>query len=183
MHLHNTEIPDVVIIEPRLFSDERGFFAETWRRERYEEAGITGTFVQDNVSRSSRGVVRGLHFQNPTPQGKLVMALTGSIFDVAVDLRRGSPTFGRWVGAELSSETLRQLWIPRGFAHGFQALSDGVVVAYKCTGSYSPPDERAIRWDDPDIGIQWPIADARLSPRDLEAPRLRDLPEEWLFER
>jgi dTDP-4-dehydrorhamnose 3,5-epimerase len=176
-----TTLAGVYIVHPAIFPDERGFFAETWRRERYEEAGITGTFVQDNVSRSSRGVVRGLHFQSPSAQGKLVTALSGAIFDVAVDLRRDSSTFGQFFGVELSGESLRQLWIPEGFAHGFQALTEGAVVSYKCTAAYAPEHERSLRWNDPEVGIRWPIESATLSEKDAIAPLLSDMEDGWLF--
>jgi dTDP-4-dehydrorhamnose 3,5-epimerase len=181
MQITQTRLPGVLVLEPRRFHDPRGSFAETWRRERYEEAGLPGRFEQDNVSISARGVVRGLHFQNPAPQGKLVTALSGAIFDVAVDLRRDSPTFGAWVGVELSGDDLRQLWIPEGFAHGFQALTDGTIVSYKCTAPYVPEAESSIRWDDPRIGIEWPLADSILSPKDAAAPLLADIPPIRLF--
>jgi dTDP-4-dehydrorhamnose 3,5-epimerase len=181
MKVEQTELEGVLVITPRLHRDGRGFFAESWRRERYAEVGLPPAFAQDNVSLSRRGVVRGLHFQNPSAQGKLVSALAGSIFDVAVDLRRGSPTFARWFGVELSGETMRQLWVPAGFAHGFQALTDGAVVAYKCTSPYSPADEHSLRWNDPRVGIEWPLAEAMLSEKDEAAPLLDEMPEEWLF--
>lgn len=177
-----TPLPGVLILEPRIFPDERGVFAETWRRERYEEAGLPGSFVQDNVSGSTRGVVRGLHYQkDPNAQGKLVTALRGTIFDVAVDLRRDSPTFLQWFGVELSGDTLRQLWIPEGFAHGFQALTEGAVVTYKCTAPYSPADERSLRWNDPAVGIEWPLESATVSDKDAIAPLLSEMEDEWLF--
>ncbi|CAN5659391.1 dTDP-4-dehydrorhamnose 3,5-epimerase [soil metagenome] len=181
MRVVKTEIEGLRIVEPRVHADERGLFAETWRLERYSGEGLPERFEQDNVSVSRRGVVRGLHFQNPTAQGKLVTALSGAIFDVAVDLRRDSSTFGRWIGAELSGSNLRQLWIPAGFAHGFQALEDDTVVAYKCTAPYAPADDRSLRWNDPAIEIRWPLPEAILSDKDRAAPLLSELPEEWLF--
>jgi dTDP-4-dehydrorhamnose 3,5-epimerase len=181
MTIVETQLPGVLIIEPRVFRDERGHFAETWRRERYHQAGIGADFVQDNVSYSRGGVLRGLHFQNPTPQGKLVTVLQGEVWDVAVDLRESSPTFRQWVGVGLSGENLRQLWIPEGFAHGFVVTGESAVFSYKCTRVYAPTHERSLRWDDPDIGIQWPVAEPVLSLKDAEAPLLRDTPSEHLF--
>jgi dTDP-4-dehydrorhamnose 3,5-epimerase len=174
------DIPDVLLVAPRVFRDDRGHFFESWQQERYAEAGIPGPFVQDNVSVSHHGVVRGLHYQEPFGQGKLVSCLRGRVFDVAVDLRRGSPTFGAWVGAELSDENGHQLWVPAGFAHGFQVLSDEAVFAYKVTEPYVASAERSIRWDDPAIGIVWPFAAAVLSPKDAVAPLLADMPPEHL---
>jgi dTDP-4-dehydrorhamnose 3,5-epimerase len=176
-----TRIPGVVVLEPRVFPDERGFFLETWSRERYADAGIAPTFVQDNLSFSRRHVLRGMHFQNPAPQGKLVSVLDGAVYDVAVDLRRSSPTFGEWVGVELSSENHRQMYVPEGFAHGFVVTSDTALFSYKCTRAYSPHEERSLRWDDPDVGIEWPVSTPVLSAKDAGAPRLRDIPEEFLF--
>jgi dTDP-4-dehydrorhamnose 3,5-epimerase len=181
MNVVETRLPGVLVLEPRIFRDERGHFAETWRLNGYGEAGITAEFVQDNVSVSHRGVLRGLHFQNPEPQGKLVTVLHGSVFDVAVDVRRGSPTFGEWEGVDLSGENLRQLWIPEGFAHGFVVTSDVAVFSYKCTGYYAPGCERSLRWDDPDIGIAWPVTDPLVSDKDAAAPLLKHLPAEVLF--
>jgi dTDP-4-dehydrorhamnose 3,5-epimerase len=176
-----TKLEGVLVLEPRVFADERGRFVETWNAERYAEAGILGPFVQDNVSVSKRGVLRGLHFQNPNAQGKLVSVLHRTVYDVAVDLRQGSPTFGEWVGVELSAENGRQMWIPEGFAHGFQALCDGTVFSYKCTAPYSPTDEHSLRWDDPALGIDWPLAEPVVSVKDAAAPVLMGLPEEQLF--
>lgn len=172
MKVERMELEGVLVIEPRLHSDSRGVFLESWRRARYAEAGLPERFEQDNVSVSRRGVLRGLHYQAPNPQGKLVTAVYGAIFDVAVDLRAGSPTFGRWMGVELTAESMRQLWIPAGFAHGFQALSDGAVVSYKCTAPYSPADEHSLRWNDPQVGIRWPLPDPILSDKDAAAPLL-----------
>jgi len=169
-----TKLEGVLVLEPRVFADERGHFLETWNAERYAEAGISGPFMQDNVSVSKRGVLRGLHFQNPNAQGKLVSVLHGFVYDVAVDLRTDSPTFGEWVGVELSAEDGRQMWIPEGFAHGFQALEDGTVFSYKCTASYSPTDEHSLRWNDPALGIVWPLADPFVSAKDAEALSLRE---------
>jgi dTDP-4-dehydrorhamnose 3,5-epimerase len=175
MRVLETGLEGVLIVEPRVFEDERGSFVENWHASRYAELGIEGPFVQDNVSVSKRGVIRGLHFQAPNPQGKLVAVLHGAVYDVAVDVRAGSRAFGRWVGVELSAANARQLWIPAGFAHGFQALQEGTVLSYKCTGYYSPADERSVHWQDPDIGITWPIAEPLLSPKDAAAPVLADL--------
>lgn len=173
-------IADVLLIEPDVFGDARGYFLESFNAARYRDAGILQPFVQDNVSRSARGVLRGLHFQHPNAQGKLVQVLAGEVFDVAVDVRSGSPTFGQWVGATLSEENHHQLWVPPGFAHGFVVTSDWATFAYKCTALYDRPSERAIRWDDPDIAIRWPIVDVQLSPKDAAAPRLRDAASETL---
>ncbi len=175
-----TELPDVLLIEPDIFGDDRGFFMEIFQARRYAQAGITGDFVQDNVSYSQRSVLRGLHFQHPQAQGKLVYVLQGEVFDVVVDIRRGSPTFGRWYGAYLSVDNKRQLWIPQGFAHGFCVTSEAALFAYKCTDYYNPETEGSIRWDDPEIGIDWPLADVSLSGKDAEAPALRELPEDRL---
>ena len=172
----------LLIIEPKVFGDARGFFQELWNRRRYREAGLDVEFVQDNLSLSSRGTLRGLHFQNPNPQGKLLQVLQGEAFDVAVDIRRGSPTFRRWHGLVLSGENKRQFYIPPGFAHGFVVLSETALFHYKCTDFYSPQDELAIRWDDPDIGIEWRINEPLLSERDAKAPYLRDMPAAGLFE-
>jgi dTDP-4-dehydrorhamnose 3,5-epimerase len=169
------EIPDVVRIEPDVHRDARGFFLETWHQGKYAEGGIPGPFVQDNHSRSRRGTLRGLHAQLQRPQGKLVRVVDGEVFDVAVDIRRGSPTFGKWVGDRLSGENLRQLWIPPGFAHGFCVLSETVHLEYKCTDFYDPADEIAIAWNDPGIGIVWPLQDPTLSKKDAAAPRLADV--------
>lgn len=173
------DIPEVLLITPRVLRDERGQFLETWRASAYGEHGM-GPFVQDNVSVSSRNVLRGLHFQHPHGQGKLVSALRGRVFDVAVDVRAGSPTFGQWVGAELSDTEGRQLYVPPGFAHGFVTLTDGVVFSYKCTEYYAPHTERAVRWNDPAIGIQWPCANPLVAAKDAAAPLLADLPESQL---
>ena len=182
MNVLRCELDGLRIIEPTAFGDARGYFLETWNQRRYREAGIDAHFVQDNVSLSRRGALRGLHFQNPAPQGKLVSALQGEVFDVAVDLRRGSPTFGRWHGTDLSGENKRQFYIPPGFAHGFLVLSDTALFHYKCTAFYSPQDEWTIRWDDPDLAIRWPLREPVLSQKDSKGRFLRELPPEGLFE-
>jgi dTDP-4-dehydrorhamnose 3,5-epimerase len=168
-------LPEVLLIEPRVFSDARGFFLESYHADRYREAGVRPPFVQDNWSHSVRGTLRGLHFQHPRAQGKLVSCVRGNVFDVAVDIRRGSPTFGRWVGAELSDTNKYQLWVPPGFAHGFCVLSEEADFLYKCTEVYVPEDDGAIVWDDPSIGIEWPISTPILSAKDAAAPLLRDV--------
>jgi dTDP-4-dehydrorhamnose 3,5-epimerase len=165
-------VPDVVLITPRVFTDDRGFFLETYSQRDFASAGITARFVQDNQSRSSRGVLRGLHYQVEHPQGKLVRVARGKIFDVAADIRRGSPTFGKWVGQILDDEKKQALWIPEGFAHGFCVLSDEADVAYKVTDFYDPSAEHGIRWDDPSLGIEWPLTNPILSGKDLEYPPL-----------
>lgn len=177
MRVVETEIPGLLVIEPDIFEDHRGQFLETWREGRGPRLP---PFVQDNLSRSHRGVLRGLHFQHPNPQGKLVTVVHGEVFDVAVDVRRGGPTFGRWWGTRLSSDDYRQLWIPEGFAHGFVALSDEAIVSYKCTAFYSPDDDRTLRWDDPAIGIDWPVSEPELSEKDRRAPRLEELADSQL---
>jgi dTDP-4-dehydrorhamnose 3,5-epimerase len=169
-------IPEVLLVEPAVFGDARGFFMESFSARRYADAGIPGPFVQDNVSRSRRGVLRGLHLQHPHAQGKLVSVLEGEVFDVAVDVRVGSPTFGRWVGEYLSAENHRQLWVPAGFAHGFVVTSDDALFSYKCTEYYRPEAERAVRWDDPRIGITWPVEVPVVSPKDQAGLALDGLP-------
>lgn len=180
MKIIKTHLPGVVIIEPKVFGDERGFFQETWRQEKYEAIGICKEFVQDNLSFSTRGVLRGLHYQQPHTQGKLVSVIQGEVFDVAVDIRVGSPTFGQWVGVTLSSENHRQLWMPPGFAHGFCVLSETTYFTYKCTDVYAPSTEGGICWNDPDIGIEWPLQDIVLSDKDQVYARLKDIPVERL---
>jgi dTDP-4-dehydrorhamnose 3,5-epimerase len=175
MNIIATALPEVLIIEPTLFGDQRGFFLETYQFPRYAEHGVTRPFVQDNMSRSSYGVLRGLHLQNPFAQGKLVTALRGRVLDVAVDVRVGSPNFGRHAAVELSEENHRQLWVPRGFAHGFAVLSDTADFFYKCDDFYSPKDEVSIRWNDPAIGINWGIETPSLSAKDADAPLLKDV--------
>lgn len=175
MKVEPTTLPEVLCITPIIRGDARGVFHESWQLERYAEAGLPRHWVQDNVSCSVRGVLRGLHFQQPSPQGKLVSALRGEILDVAVDIRVGSPRFGRWAAVALSAASARQLWIPPGFAHGFVALADDVVVSYKCTEYYRPECEQTIVWDDPTIGIDWPVAAPILSAKDAAGRRLGEL--------
>jgi len=176
MKVSHTKLEDCVIIEPRVFGDERGFFLETFQAVRYEqEAGIDLAFVQDNHSRSARGVLRGLHFQKTKPQGKLVRVVRGEVYDVALDIRKGSPTFGEWEGVILSEDNKKQLWVPPGFAHGFVVVSDTADVEYKCTDYYDPSDEDSILWNDPDLDIPWPNANPVLSAKDESARRLVDL--------
>jgi dTDP-4-dehydrorhamnose 3,5-epimerase len=170
-----TAIPGVVAIEPAMLGDGRGFFMELFNSGRYEAAGLTATFVQDNLSRSARGVLRGLHLQNPNPQGKLVTVLKGAVLDVAVDVRRHSPTFGQHVRIELSDENRRQLWIPRGFAHGFAVISEWADFFYKCDAPYSPADELVLRWDDPALGIDWGLSSPLVSKRDGNGRLLSEL--------
>ena len=167
-------LPEVLIIEPAVFSDDRGFFHEMYHAEKYGKAGITSAFVQDNRSRSRKGTLRGLHYQIRNPQGKLIWALSGEIFDVAVDIRRNSSTYGKWTGHILSGENKKALYIPPNFAHGFCVLSDEAEVLYKCTDFYSPEHERCIRWDDPDLAIDWPVKNPVLSEKDKHGPLLRD---------
>ena len=175
MKVIKTEIPDVLIFEPTLHGDERGFFLETFQAPRYLEHGLVRPFVQDNLSRSRYGILRGLHLQNPRSQGKLASVLRGRVLDVAVDVRLGSPTFGRHVAVELDGNSFRQLWIPRGFAHGFAVLSETADFYYRCDELYSPSDEIAIRWDDPAIGIDWPVNAPTLSAKDADAPLLSEI--------
>jgi dTDP-4-dehydrorhamnose 3,5-epimerase len=175
MNVIKTDLPEVLIIEPKLFGDQRGFFLETYQFERYVQSGVVQPFIQDNLSRSRHGVLRGLHLQNPGAQGKLVTALRGRVLDVAVDVRVGSPNFGRHVAVELSEDNRRQLWVPRGFAHGFAVLSETADFFYKCDALYSPKDEISVRWNDPAIGIDWGVSDPSLSPKDADAPLLADV--------
>ena len=175
MEVVKTPIEGVLLIKPQVFGDERGYFVETWQKERYEAAGINLSFVQDNHSKSTKGILRGLHFQKQHPQGKLVMVSLGEVFDVAVDIRKGSPTFGKWFGAILNQENQNQLWIPPGMAHGFVVLSDVAHFHYKCTDFYHPGDEGLIRWNDPTIGIDWPYKEEPvLSAKDQIAPFFKD---------
>jgi dTDP-4-dehydrorhamnose 3,5-epimerase len=173
-------IPEVLLVEPRVFADARGYFLETFQSARYAGLGLPAEFVQDNVSRSRRGVLRGLHYQHPNGQGKLVMAVAGAIFDVAVDIRRGSPSLGTWVSALLSDENHAQLYVPPGFAHGFCVVSESATVAYKCTTPYVPSAEATILFSDPDLAIRWPVAEPILSDKDRAGLRLRDMPPERL---
>lgn len=180
MEVIETKLPGVMIVEPNVFGDERGFFMETWNEARYKEAGLPYEFVQDNLSSSQHGVLRGLHFQNPSQQGKLVYVLQGEVFDVAVDIRAGSPHFGEWTGVTLSAENKRQFYVPEGFAHGFVVTSDLALFAYKCTDRYNGDAEGSVLWNDPGIGIEWPIEEPVLSGKDWEAPLLSEMPEERL---
>ncbi len=175
MKIIPTDLPEVLIIEPKLFGDERGFFLEGYQLKRYAEAGIVRPFIQDNLSRSRFGVLRGLHLQNPLAQGKLVSVLRGSVLDVAVDVRVGSPNFGRHVAVELSDLSRRQLWVPPGFAHGFAVLSETADFFYKCDEVYSPEDELAVRWNDPALGIDWKLESPSLSAKDAAAPLLAEV--------
>ena len=176
MKVIKTKLQDCVIIEPIVFSDERGFFLETFQAERYSDlADINLSFVQDNYSRSSKGVLRGLHFQKTKPQGKLIRVVKGEVYDLAVDIRQGSPTFGEWEAVILSEENKTQFWVPPGFAHGFVVLSDTADFEYKCTDYYDPTDEGSILWNDPDLDIPWPIEHPKMSDTDAIAPKLADL--------
>jgi dTDP-4-dehydrorhamnose 3,5-epimerase len=168
-------LPELLLFEPPVFRDARGTFRELYNAERYAAAGLEAPFVQDNLSESARHVLRGLHLQHPRGQGKLVTVAEGAVWDVAVDVRLGSPSFGRWAGVELSAENARQLWIPPGFAHGFVVLTARALFAYKCTALYSPADELTVRWDDPGLGIDWPVAAPLLSSKDAAAPALADI--------
>ena len=181
MKVVETRIPGVLIIEPKVWGDDRGYFLESYRSNRYAELGIPERLVQDNQSYSRRGVLRGLHIQHPFAQGKLVQVYAGVVFDVAVDVRRGSASFGRWVGVTLSGENKRQFWVPAGFAHGFQVVSETALFHYKCTALYAPKNEIGFRWDDPAVAIGWPLTPPILSKRDEAAPLLRDLPRERFF--
>ncbi len=184
MKVIDTKIPDVKIIEPAVFGDERGFFMETWNQKRFEEL-VTGkptTFVQDNHSKSKKGILRGLHYQAENTQGKLVRVVSGEVFDVAVDVRKNSPTFGQWVGEYLSAENKRQLWIPEGFAHGFYVTSEKADFVYKCTDYYNPNSNVTINWDDPELKIEWPLGSkVELSENDMNGKSLKLLSKEKLF--
>ena len=175
MNVVATSLPEVLLLEPKVFGDARGFFLESWNRKTFSALGLDADFVQDNHSRSARGVLRGLHYQLTDPQGNLVRVVSGSVFDVAVDLRRASPNFGRWVGYELSAENQRMLWIPPGFGHGFLVLSESADFLYKTTAYYAPEWDRGVRWNDPDIGIEWPWSGTpTLSAKDQVLPSLKD---------
>lgn len=176
MEVQQTPLAGLLLIQPRRFGDDRGFFQECYHRQRYQEAGLAEDFVQDNFSVSARGVLRGLHYQLPFPQGKLVWVIRGEIFDVAVDLRRQSPTFGRWWGHRLSDSNGLQMYVPPGFAHGFGVLSERAEVFYKCTSLYQQATEHVLRWDDPEVGIDWPIANPQISPRDAAGRSLSQVP-------
>ena len=175
IEVSKTPLSGVVIVENRVFEDERGFFMETFNQKRFKDVGLPAEFLQDNHSRSTRGVLRGLHYQYPQWQGKLVRVIRGAVFDVAVDIRADSMTFGKWFGIELNDENRLQLYIPPGFAHGFLTLSDEVDLVYKCTSLYKPEDDACIAWNDPDIGIEWPISDPLVSEKDAAAPRLSEI--------
>jgi dTDP-4-dehydrorhamnose 3,5-epimerase len=170
------ELPGLLLIEPRVFRDQRGWFMESWNAERYAGAGVLSAFVQDNLSLSQGGVLRGLHYQHPHGQAKLVSVLEGEVWDVAVDIRSGSSSFGRWYGCTLSAENARQLFIPEGYAHGFVVLSGSALFSYKCSDYYRPESEGTIRWDDPDLAISWPVEDPQVSAKDQAAPRLAEIP-------
>jgi len=176
MKVTETEIPGLLVIEPKVHGDARGFFVETWQRERYAEIGMPREFVQDNMSSSGKGVLRGLHLQHPHAQGKLVQVLEGEVFDVAVDVRRGSPWFGQWVGVRLDGKRRNQFWVPAGFAHGYCVLSDMAVFSYKCTDFYHPESELSVLWNDPAIGIDWPLdEEPQLSQKDRAGLLLNDI--------
>ena len=182
MEIITTEFPGLLFIKPKIFGDSRGYFYESWNKARYENAGITEDFVQDNVSFSSKGVLRGLHYQKPYTQGKLVSVLLGEVWDVVVDLRRSSPTFGKWQGFTLTGERKEQLYIPCGFAHGFCVLSETALFQYKCTDKYSPESEHGIMWNDPTLAIPWPVHEPLISDKDTKHPRFKDLSGELLFD-
>lgn len=177
MNIIACDIPGPLIIEPKVFGDERGFFMESWNAATFASAGLDLTFVQDNHSRSQKGVLRGMHFQNPNPQGKLVRVVSGAVFDAVVDLRRSSPTFGQWTGVVLSAENKRMFWVPEGFAHGFLTLEDNTDFLYKCTSAYEPQNECSLAWDDPAVGIEWPLdgIEPKLSAKDAVGVPLADV--------
>ena len=181
MRVTELSLPGLYLIEPRVFGDTRGFFLQTWQSREYLHSGLPGEFLQDNLSFSQQGTLRGLHYQKPNTQGKLVFALKGEVWDVAVDLRLGSPTFGRWEGVVLSAESHNQLYVPPGFAHGFCVTSGEALFYYKCTDLYAPENEHGIAWNDPDLDIPWPVRNPLLSSKDSSNQRLRDIPEELLF--
>lgn len=180
MKVIETRLPGCVVIEPAVFGDERGFFFEGWNAARFGQLGLPDRFVQSNLSSSSKGVLRGLHYQWPRPQGKLVSVLEGEVYDVAVDIRRGSPTFGQWEAVVLSAQNKRQFWIPEGFAHGFAVLSDTALFHYLCTDVYVKEADAGVRWNDADIAVDWPVGAPTLSPKDEHAPFLKDIAEERL---
>jgi dTDP-4-dehydrorhamnose 3,5-epimerase len=180
MKVRELDLPGVLLIEPEVFGDPRGYFFESYHAQRYRDAGIAAPFVQDNLSRSDAGILRGLHFQNPHTQGKLVQVLDGAAYDVVLDVRAGSPTFGRWVGETLTAENKRQLYAPPGFAHGFCVVQAPVLFTYKVTDFYAPDAEVSVLWNDPDLAIPWPVSAPVLNAKDKAAPRLRDIPAERL---
>ena len=181
MRITEFELKGLLLLQPEVFRDERGFFMETWNARKYGQLGLPATFVQDNLSRSSRGTLRGLHYQKPHSQGKLVSLLKGKVWDVSVDLRLDSPTFGKWAGITLDSDSGSQLYIPPGFAHGFCTLSEEALFFYKCTDFYSPDEERGIAWNDPQLNINWPVSDPLLSSKDRGYPNLGEVLPEDLF--
>lgn len=180
MKIIETGLPGCVVIEPQVFGDSRGFFFESFNRDKLAAHGLSLSFAQGNVSSSSRGVLRGLHYQWPRPQGKYVSVVEGEVWDVAVDIRRGSPTFGRWTAVVLSADNKRHFWIPEGFAHGFVTLSERAVFTYLCTETYDPKADAGIRWDDPSLAVDWPVKDVQLSEKDARAPLLADVPDDRL---
>jgi dTDP-4-dehydrorhamnose 3,5-epimerase len=180
MNVSHTVLPGVLVITPDVYGDGRGYFVETWRARRYAEIGVPEIFVQDNLSMSRRGILRGLHLQHPHGQGKLIQVVHGEVFDVAVDVRVGSPTFGHWVGTVLSEANHQQVWIPPGFAHGFCATSETALFTYKCTEAYHRYSELGVAWNDPDLAIEWPLTDPILSEKDAVFPRLAEIPEDRL---
>jgi len=177
MNIVETGIPDLLILEPKVFGDDRGFFLESWNAATFRELGLDLTFVQDNHSRSAKGVLRGMHFQQPNPQGKLVRVVSGRVWDAAVDLRKSSPTYGKWAGVELSAANKRLFWVPPGFAHGFVSLEDGTDFLYKCTAPYTPANEHSLAWDDPAVGIEWPLEgiEPQLSAKDKVGKPLAEI--------
>ena len=180
MNIKETKLTGVLILEPKVFSDDRGYFLETWNNTRYEQAGIPGPFVQDNISFSKKGILRGLHFQYPQSQGKLIQVLSGEVVDIVVDIRAGSPTYGQWIGEILSESNHRQIYVPQGFAHGYCVTSEAALFSYKCTDFYNPATEHGIIWNDPDIEIEWPTSQPELSAKDAVYPRHKDLRPESL---
>lgn len=180
MKVSRTKLQGVFIIDPDVFADPRGYFLETWAYRRYADAGLPSIFVQDNLSRSAQGILRGLHLQHPHGQGKLVHVIHGEVYDVAVDVRAGSPTFGQWVGTTLTGDNHRQVYIPPGMAHGFCVVSEYALFSYKCTEAYHRESELGVIWNDPDIGIEWPVSDPQLSGKDAVFPRLREIPQDRL---
>lgn len=182
MKFIETSLPGCIVVEPQVFGDSRGFFYESYNEAKYRATGIERKFIQSNVSRSARGVLRGLHFQWPNPQGKLVSVLEGEVYDVAVDIRRGSPSFGRWTGVMLTAENHRHFWIPEGFAHGFCVVSEHATFSYQCTELYDAKADGSVRWDDPAIGVDWPVSSPLLSEKDANAPLLAEMPHHRLPE-
>ena len=180
MKVTETSLPGALVIEPQVFGDARGFFYESYNEAKYREVGIDRRFVQSNVSRSAKGVLRGLHYQWPNPQGKLVSVIEGEVYDVAVDIRHGSPTFGRWAGVMLTADNHRHFWIPEGFAHGFCVVSEFATFSYQCTALYDREGDAGIRWNDAEVGIDWPVSAPLLSDKDTRAPFLKDVPPERL---